>query len=89
MEKEGERINVDKAISGMRLEDSLQDTPHSLHFPKGDDITEGINHFAAEHNIGLVAMVPHEHGVLDRIMNRSNTRKMVFHTQLPLLVLPS
>jgi hypothetical protein len=37
----------------------------------------------------MLAMLPHEHGILERIMNRSITKKMVFHTQLPLLVLPS
>ncbi len=89
MEKEGEKITVDKAVSGVRLEDTLQDTPHSLHFPKSGDIVEGINHFAAEHEVGMLAMLPHEHGILERIMNRSITKKMVFHTQLPLLVLPS
>lgn len=89
LEKESEKISVDKAVSGVKLENTLQDVPHSLHFPKGEDVVEGINHFADQHDIDMLAMLPHEHGILERIMNRSITRKMVFHTRLPLLVLPS
>lgn len=89
LEKEEEKVTVDKAVSGVRLEDMLQDVPHSLHFPKGEDLVEGINLFASDHQADILAMLPHEHGILDRVLNRSITRKMVFHTQLPLLVLPS
>ncbi|MEY4110695.1 MAG: hypothetical protein RLZZ46_1050 [Bacteroidota bacterium] len=89
MEKEGEKISVDKAVSGLRLENILQDVQHSLHFPKQDDFVEGINQFAADHALEMVSMLPHKHGILERLLNRSITRKMVFHAQVPLLVVPN
>lgn len=87
VEREGDRVSLEKAISGVHIEEGFKEINHSLHFPYGDDVVEGINQFAESHNAGWVIMIPHEHGFLDRLLNKSITRKMVFHSHVPLFVI--
>jgi len=87
VEEEGDRVSLEKAITGVHIEEAFSELDHSLHFPYGDDVVDGINDFTEKRNAGWVIMIPHERGFLDRILNRSITRKMVFHSHVPLLVL--
>jgi|688.fasta_scaffold03858_15 nucleotide-binding universal stress UspA family protein len=87
VEREGDRVSIEKAISGVHIEGAFSEIKHSLHFPYGDDVVSGINEFADQHKAGWVIMIPHEHGFLDRLLNRSLTRKMIFHTHTPLFVI--
>lgn len=87
VEREGDRVSLEKAISGVHIEEGFKDIKHSLHFPYGDDVVAGINEFADKHKADWIIMIPHEHGFLDRLLNRSMTRKMVFHTHVPLFVI--
>jgi nucleotide-binding universal stress UspA family protein len=87
IEKADEKVTLDKAIAGVRLEDALKDIPHSLHFPKSEELLGGINEYVDTNNIDVLIMVPKRLGIFDRLFNRSNTRKMVFHSNKPLLIL--
>lgn len=77
--------SMENAVAGIKLERSLEDVHHSLHFPASDDIIAEINSFVDTHNCDLLVMVPHKHKLLSAIFHKSNTRKMAFHTHLPLL----
>lgn len=55
---------------------------------EGKDITRSLLHFAREKAIGLLAVIAHHHSVFDRLIVESVTRKLTFHTHIPLLVLP-
>lgn len=87
VEREGDRVSVEKAISGVHIEGAFSDIKHSLHFPYDEDVVNRINEFADKHNAAWIIMIPHEHGFLDRIFNKSITRKMIFHTHTPLFVI--
>lgn len=79
--------SVSKAADGMKLAHALGDTEHSFHYSENEDITEGINKFIMDNEIDLVVMVPHKHSPLHNLFNPSQTRKMAFHTRIPLLTL--
>jgi nucleotide-binding universal stress UspA family protein len=57
-------------------------------FPTGSSITKALDHFVKDHDIDLMAMIPHKHDLLERFFTESITRKMIFHSHIPLLVLP-
>ena len=57
-------------------------------FPSGNSITKALDGFVKEHEIDMLAMIPHKHDLLERFFTESITRKMIFHTHIPLLVLP-
>jgi nucleotide-binding universal stress UspA family protein len=51
-------------------------------------ITQGLNHFIKEHKSNLVVMIPHQHDFLERLFIKSETKEMLFHSRIPMLVLP-
>ncbi|TAL63293.1 MAG: universal stress protein [Bacteroidetes bacterium] len=71
--------------AGESLERSLKGVEHVLFFSSSEDIADGINTFADDHKCDWVAMIPHKHNLLDKLFHRSNTKKMAFHTHIPLL----
>ncbi len=89
VEKEVEDIEVDKAIQMMKIENDFDDVEHSHHLPVDNDLIHGINEFVADKEIDMIAMIPHKHNLLSRMFKESNTKKMAFHTSIPLLTLHS
>lgn len=78
---------LDGEAASDRLESPLADIPHTSFFPSSNNITEEINHFVDDHKSDWLVMVPHKHKFLSALFHRSNTKKMAFHTHIPLLTL--
>ncbi len=89
VEKEQEDIEVDKAIQMMKMENYFDDIEHSHNLPIDNDLIHGLNTFISDHEIDMIAMIPHKHNLLSRIFNESNSKKMAFHTSVPLIILHS
>jgi nucleotide-binding universal stress UspA family protein len=53
-----------------------------------NDIEEGIGKYILEQDIDILAMIPRKHSLFYRLFNSSITRKMAFHTYVPLLAIP-
>lgn len=81
--KPGELIHQVNASSKIKYH--LDDIQHSLHFLQSDDVTEGIANFSKEKKADMLIMLPKRHNALGRIFHRSNTKKMIFHTDIPVL----
>lgn len=77
----------DNAVAGLKLENSLRDIEHSLYFPEGVDVVEEINSFVEAYKADWLVMIPHKHKLLSSLFHQSNTKKMTFHTRIPLLSL--
>ncbi len=58
-----------------------------LELVKEEDILEGINDYVNSHSIDVLAMSIKRRTLLDKIFNRSLTKKMAYHTKIPLLAL--
>jgi nucleotide-binding universal stress UspA family protein len=69
------------------LEYALEDTEHSLHFRTGNDVPVEINHFVKEIEAQVLVMIPHKHSLLVGILTEATTKKMAFHSQVPVLSL--
>lgn len=78
---------ISKAVEGIKLEHSLEDLNHSFHYTKSEDIVEGINDFVDEKKIDMVAMIPRMHTALQNLFHEPITKRMAFHTKVPLLAL--
>lgn len=68
---------------------SLKSLQPVFKFPMNDNVTKAINDFVRGNAVDMVAVIPHEHDLMERIFTRSITKDLVFHTQIPLLILPS
>jgi nucleotide-binding universal stress UspA family protein len=57
-------------------------------FPKGGSVTKVLEDFIRKNNVAMLAMIPHKHDFMERFFTESITKKMIFHSDIPLLVLP-
>ncbi len=57
-------------------------------YPSGSSIVKTLDGFVKSHSIDLLAMIPHKHDLLERFFTESITKKMIFHSEIPMLVMP-
>ncbi|HSH65801.1 MAG TPA: universal stress protein, partial [Bacteroidia bacterium] len=86
--KEDPENDPEKAIAGIKLEQFFAEIPFTTHFAEAEDFTVGVNSFIKAANIDLISMIPHKHNFLERLFKESHTKKIAFHTNVPLLTLP-
>jgi nucleotide-binding universal stress UspA family protein len=82
-----EKPTFEKALSGVKLENVFESIDHTLHFPEDDDLVFAINDFIDKHAIDLLIMMPRKHSFFGNLFHKSNTKKMAFHTHIPLLAI--
>lgn len=59
----------------------------TYHFSHAKNFLDGVNQFVDEKGIDLVITVPKEHNFFERIFSSSHTKKLAFHSHVPVLVL--
>ncbi len=69
-------------------EKQLRDYEHSYMITHEDTVQEAIDRNATESGSDLLVMIPHHHNFFEKLLEKSNTHQMAFHTRLPLLALP-
>ncbi|MEO6290245.1 MAG: hypothetical protein ABIO76_10005, partial [Ginsengibacter sp.] len=52
------------------------------------DINHALHESITNHNANMLAMVPHKHEWIEKLFKKSETKEMIFHTEVPLLILP-
>ncbi len=52
------------------------------------DVSHGLNNFIVQHSADMLVMVPHKHEMFERLFKKSETKDMIFHTKIPLMILP-
>jgi nucleotide-binding universal stress UspA family protein len=52
------------------------------------NITHGLNEFIKDRKTDLLVMIPHKHDFLVRLFIKSETEEMLFHSTIPMLILP-
>lgn len=60
----------------------------TIHRLEGNDFQESIDQYCRQSNIELVALFNHPRNLIDKLCRRNNTRRAVFHSHVPVLVLP-
>lgn len=79
---------AEKVVSGfMKLEYILSDVTHTFHYLEDEEIVAGINRFVKEGKMDMVVMIPRKHSALENIFKEPDTKKMAFHSHVPLLTL--
>jgi nucleotide-binding universal stress UspA family protein len=71
-----ESLNLDTMLSGLNP---------VYNFIENKDIDEGLNEFAAKNNIDLLVTLPKKHHLLEKILEKSHTRELIYHTTVPLM----
>lgn len=87
VKQEGEPVTVDASVEE-RLENKLKGIEHFYYFPEKKDAVEAITEFAEGKHADMVAVIPHHYKLMERLFHRSISKKLAFHTRIPLLALP-
>lgn len=58
-----------------------------LELVKEEKVLEGINDYINSNDVDVLAMAIRKRSLIDKIFNRSLTKKMAYHTKIPLLAL--
>jgi nucleotide-binding universal stress UspA family protein len=88
VKKEKQQIVLEEAAAGVQVEYKLSDTEHFYYFSESDDIVESINDFVRNKHADLIAIIPHHYKLIENLFHKSISKKMAFHTHVPLLSLP-
>ena len=71
----------------LKLDKKIKNVHHTYHSIDNEDVAEGINDFVRLHQSSLVIMLPKKHTILERLLQKSETKKLAFHTNVPLLAI--
>jgi hypothetical protein len=64
-----------------------EETLTSAHI-HGEDFETTLQNFIKENDIDILVMVTYQHKFWNRIFNPSKTKRMSYHTNIPLLAIP-
>ena len=80
---------AEKGVDAMKIGHYMGDVKCSYHFPQNKDFILGMDDFLRKHKAAMITIIPQKHNLLERLFNESHTKRMAFHSKLPLLVLQS
>jgi hypothetical protein len=69
------------------MKKSLKDFEHTYHCAYNVNVVEGINKFVVAKKIDMVVMIPQRYTLIEYIFHTPETKKMAFHSKVPLLAL--
>lgn len=61
--------------------------PHTFYYVWTEEIEEGIQQHIEEHGNDLLMLVPRAHPLFDKLFQRSISRKLAYHSRVPLLAI--
>jgi nucleotide-binding universal stress UspA family protein len=67
------------------LNELLQDVKPVYHNIEAQDVTEGLNSFAASTKIDWIVVIPKKHSLVQKIFARSHSEELLYHTTIPIL----
>jgi len=69
------------------LQEMIGNLNPKYHFIKADDVDEGILDFTEKNNIDLLIVLPRRHKLIEMLTHRSHTKKLVLHSEVPVMAL--
>jgi nucleotide-binding universal stress UspA family protein len=85
--KPAEGTSSENAKAHKSAEKALDGIKHTLYFLEGYDFEYEMNSFVDTYKADWLIMIPHKNKFLTSLFHKSNTKKMAFHTHIPLLSL--
>lgn len=71
------------------LETTYRDISFVTEVIRGNEFESSINDYHAAHKTDIVAMIKYPKGYWEKLFSKSITRKMIFHSDMPVLVIPA
>ncbi|MDN5205053.1 universal stress protein [Fulvivirgaceae bacterium BMA10] len=77
----------EEAFEAKKLEQFFKYVKHSYQFYKHDHIIDGLNEYLENDAPDLLALLPREHHMIDKLFKTSVTKKIALHTKVPLFTI--
>lgn len=74
-------------IQQSRMESLLAGYNTEFQFIRQPDFTEAISQFSADNKIDLILIVPRKHRFLSNIFSQGHTKKLAYHSYVPILAI--
>jgi hypothetical protein len=71
------------------MEDQLGVYNPEFSFLRAYDFLDGINEFVAAKEIDTLITVPRRHSVLSQLFQTSHTKKLAYHSHVPIIAVPA
>jgi nucleotide-binding universal stress UspA family protein len=71
------------------LDDFFKEISHLFHITEGSDIPEAVTKFQETRKINLLVMIHNKHSFFENLLFKPVINEMVYHTNVPFLVIPS
>lgn len=79
--------DIESSVCGLNLDYSFESIDHSFEFTTNENVVKGINEYVSNEQMDMVVMIPRKHSILKQLFNEPNTKRMAFHTTVPVLAL--
>lgn len=86
LEETNSKYPVISTGEGYAVHALLKEFAPEYHFTSNKEYVDAVNEFAGTHQIQLMISIPKRHGFFEKLFIRSSTKKLAFHTHVPLLV---
>jgi nucleotide-binding universal stress UspA family protein len=71
-----------------KLREELKKSNASFEYPVDTDVGHALNEFIRKQHVNLLVMMPHKHEWWERLFRKSETKDMIIHSHIPILVIP-
>lgn len=86
MEETNAKYPASMMGEGFAVHTLLEEFKPEYHFIKNKEYVDGVNDFADTHQVDMIISIPKRKGFFEKLFIKSTTKKLAFHTHLPLLV---
>ena len=83
-----ELITDEERSEAKAINRTFKKLSHGYHFYLSADVEQSINDHIKKYPADLIVMIPRHHNFFERIFNKKWTKKMVSHSETPILTLP-
>ncbi|MES2647923.1 MAG: universal stress protein [Bacteroidota bacterium] len=77
-----------KAYTALNIKWSLEELMPKFKFLDDENVSESLNNYIDKNSIDMLALVAHDHSILERFFVKSTIKKMMFKGKVPLMILP-
>lgn len=84
--KEGDTISKENEVSfSNKIREEINYQNLYFDVTQADDVTEGISNYIHNNAIDMVALMKKKHSIFEKVFHRSISRKMAYHSDIPML----
>ena len=80
-------LNKDFDEMGVKYSEWFGKQEHSFHYETNDHVEEGINNFSVKSNTNLLCVLARKNGLIRFLFHKSVSKKLTYHTKMPLLII--